>query len=116
MKYCLDCGYEGHPEQPRPGTTRMEVVLWLCFLVPGLIYSLWRLLARSQSCGRCGSKHIIPADSQIARTAHRSLSPTPSAQSWFCDGCGKPIFSGGRFCSSCGAFASGASGRPALKY
>ena len=44
------------------GSILMEIILWLCFLVPGLIYSLWRITTRHQACHKCGGP-IIPADS-----------------------------------------------------
>ncbi len=132
MKYCLDCGFVGWPEKYKPGTFPTEIGLWLLLLIPGVIYSLWRLsgrympvtsltqnvrwfyflipgvlyslwrqAARYQGCAKCGSKRIVPMGSKAAQDALRRLSPTPSANSWFCMGCGKPIFSGGSFCSTC---------------
>ena len=87
----------------RPETLGTEVTLWLIFLVPGVIYSIWRLSARYEGCAQCGSRRVVPLDSPLAQAALRRLSPTLSARSWVCMACGKPIFSGGRFCPSCGA-------------
>jgi len=84
-----------------PGTFLVEDGLWPVFLVPGVVCSIWRLAARYQRCAKCGKKRIVPVNSQAAQDALRKLSPTPSAHSWFCMACGKPIFSGGRFCSTC---------------
>ena len=109
MKHCLDCGFVGNPEEYRPGATIIELGLWLLFLVPGLIYSIWRLSARYHGCAKCTSKRVVPIDSPIAQAAIERLSPMASAQSWFCMACGKPIFGGGRFCSSCATSTSRAS-------
>ncbi|MGN6111257.1 MAG: hypothetical protein ACTHU0_39530 [Kofleriaceae bacterium] len=38
----------------------MELVLWLCFLVPGIVYSLWRTSQQSPQCATCGSREIVP--------------------------------------------------------
>jgi uncharacterized membrane protein YqaE (UPF0057 family) len=46
MKYCLHCGFVGVQEQFKPGSTRMEVGLWLLAFVPGVISSIWTLFAR----------------------------------------------------------------------
>lgn len=108
MKYCLDCGFVGQPEQNTPGTFPIEMSLWLFFVVPGVIYSIWRRSARYQGCPKCGNKHIVPTDSSVAQAALARLSPTRSAQSWVCMACGKPIFRGGSFCESCVPRESGA--------
>ena len=105
MVFCQDCDFVGQPEQIKPGTTRMEVVLWLCLLVPGIIYSLWRWSSRYQGCANCGGKHIVPADSPAAKAGLGKLSPTPSAKTWFCEVCGQPIFVAGSLCSECAAKA-----------
>jgi len=109
MKYCLDCDFVGPPEQFKPGTLQMELVLWLLFLVPGVIYSLWRLSARSERCAKCGNKRIVPMDSPVAQAALRRLSPASSLTRWVCAACGQPIFRGGSFCESCGTRLSRAS-------
>ncbi len=46
MKYCLDCGFAGQPEQHKPGTFQIELGLWLFLLVPQFIYSIGRLAGR----------------------------------------------------------------------
>ena len=135
MKYCLDCGFVSEPVNHKPGTFPMEVALWLLFLIPGVLYfirykpgafpmeaapwllflvpgvfySIWRLTTRYEGCAKCRSNRIVPTDSPVAQAAINKLSPMPSSQAWYCEKCGEPIFSGGRFCPSCGTSASGAS-------
>ena len=67
--YCLDCGFAGSSKTITLGSFLVELVLWLFFLLPGLIYSTWRLTSRKQGCCMCGSTRIIPADSPRAREA-----------------------------------------------
>lgn len=69
-KHCLTCGNEATAETKTPGSLMIEVVLWLCFIVPGLIYSIWRMSSRTDVCAVCGSNQIIPTDSPAA-VAHR---------------------------------------------
>jgi CDP-diglyceride synthetase len=57
---CRQCGYEGPAEPQSPGKTWLEAVFWIAFLVPGLIYSLWRLFGRRYLCPRCKA-----ADGQV---------------------------------------------------
>lgn len=60
-----------------PGSFAVELLLWLCLLVPGLVYSLWRLSARRDVCAKCGAGQLLPLDTpkgaQIA--AHAGVVP-----------------------------------------
>ena len=37
---CSHCGYTGTAKKVTKGSTLMELVLWLCFIIPGLLYSM----------------------------------------------------------------------------
>lgn len=63
---CKSCGNAGS-RIDTPGSVAVELVLWLCFIVPGLIYSLWRRSAQRDVCDRCGSPDIVPLDTPIGR-------------------------------------------------
>lgn len=65
-RYCLRCGYTGEPTTVTPGSILIELVLWLFMIVPGLVYSLWRINRRHDACPKCGSADLIPADSPRA--------------------------------------------------
>jgi hypothetical protein len=62
---CKACGHHGKSTSATKGSFWIEVILWLCFLIPGLIYSIWRLNTRHSVCPKCGSSDIIPSDSPI---------------------------------------------------
>lgn len=65
--FCLRCGFAGPPSVSRPGSFAVEVVLWFFFLVPGFIYSVWRLSSNSVvSCPHCSSPGMVPAGSPNA--------------------------------------------------
>ena len=70
---CTKCGSTGKTKSHTKGSILIELVLWLCFLVPGLIYSLWRLTTRRQVCAACGSHELAPVDSPIGRKLAREL-------------------------------------------
>ena len=55
------------PVSITPGSFRVEVLLWICFLIPGLIYSLCRIASRYQGCPVCGASHQIPLESPAGR-------------------------------------------------
>lgn len=67
--YCPNCGTVGAPKKIVKGSFLVEVVLWLCFLLPGLIYSVWRLTSKAEVCPSCSAQNMIPLDSPKAKAA-----------------------------------------------
>lgn len=63
---CINCGSRGDPATKTKGSTGLELVLWL-FIVPGLIYSIWRVTSREKVCPVCKATDLIPADSPRGR-------------------------------------------------
>lgn len=63
---CTQCGSLTNGKQTTPGSIFIEIVLWLCFLIPGLIYSAWRMQSRRRECDQCGGA-LIPANTPRAR-------------------------------------------------
>lgn len=69
---CEDCGCIGEPRWFTPGSILVELALWLCFLLPGIIYSVWRMASRRQACP-CGGKMIAlqsPRGKSLLRDYH----------------------------------------------
>lgn len=68
---CSTCGHFGPAVTTTPGSFLIELVLWLFFLLPGLIYSIWRLTNKKTGCSACGGTALIPRSSprgqQLAR-------------------------------------------------
>lgn len=61
MMICPTCGSVGKPKTITRGSFLIEIVLWLFFFVPGIIYSLWRLTTRDKSgCRSCSNVGMIP--------------------------------------------------------
>lgn len=57
-KICTRCGTaSASPEMP--GSGWIELLLWM-YILPGLIYSIWRRSKKSESCPACGCKELIP--------------------------------------------------------
>lgn len=69
---CTACGHRGYARTITPGSFLIELCLWLFMILPGLLYSLWRISARKQGCATCGSTGLIPLSSprgqQLAKT------------------------------------------------
>ena len=64
---CSSCGYAGSPQKNVKGSIAIEIVLWLCFIIPGLIYSIWRLSSQNQICPKCKNQTMIPLDTPNGR-------------------------------------------------
>ena len=62
---CTACGFIGDPARVTKGSIWVELILWLCFIVPGIIYSIWRLSSRHDGCPKCGQTSLIPVDSPM---------------------------------------------------
>ena len=63
---CTHCLSEGNPKSHTKGSFLIELALWIMFIIPGVIYSLWRLTTRKQVCPVCLSPAMIPASSTRA--------------------------------------------------
>ena len=63
---CTACGSQVRPRTATRGSFGIELILWLCFLIPGLIYSIWRLSNRYYACPVCRSPSIIPLGTPAA--------------------------------------------------
>jgi hypothetical protein len=66
-RVCVQCGHCAPTVSKTPGSTGVELLAWLLFIVPGLIYSLWRLSGRRQVCAVCGHDKLVPPDSPVGR-------------------------------------------------
>ena len=73
---CTSCGYVGEPKVITKGSMDVEIVLWLCFLIPGLIYSVWRRSSGQDGCPSCGqTAALIPRASPMAQKFLRENLP-----------------------------------------
>lgn len=76
---CTACGNVGPAKTMTKGSFGLEVVLWLCFLLPGLIYSIWRLTTRHEGCAVCGNVQLLPSSSPMAQKFMRENFPEAAA-------------------------------------
>lgn len=63
MFECKLCGFKGKTKTKTKGSFLIELILWIFFILPGVLYSLWRLTTREKVCSHCGhSTHLVPVD------------------------------------------------------
>lgn len=60
---CPNCGFSGCTKTITKGSFSVELILWLFFLLPGVIYSVWRLASRYEGCPSCGAANLVPVNS-----------------------------------------------------
>lgn len=58
---CPACHFTGVGKTS--GSFMIELILWCAFIVPGLIYSCWRMTQKHRDCPSCRSRGMIPYDS-----------------------------------------------------
>lgn len=64
---CSRCGTKAKPKTRVKGGMGTEIVLWLLFIVPGVIYSIWRLTTKTKVCPACESEELVPPDSPVGQ-------------------------------------------------
>lgn len=76
---CTTRGYVGHSEQTIKGSLGVEIFLWLIFLLPGIIYSIYRSSTKMDACPKCKNPTMIPVTTPIGEklyaTHEATLSP-----------------------------------------
>ena len=56
---CPNCKYRGPGKYTVKGKFATECLLWLLFILPGLIYSIWRLTTKGLRCPKCGYDYVV---------------------------------------------------------
>lgn len=74
---CIRCHHVGSPVKKLRGSIVIEMVLWLCLLIPGILYSHWRGTGKNKICKACGSDDLIPTASPRAQQIIKSMN-TPT--------------------------------------
>ena len=64
---CVECENASRITSKARGSFSIELILWLFLIVPGIIYSVWRLAKKVYTCPCCGSNNMIPFNSPKAQ-------------------------------------------------
>lgn len=61
-KECMICHELTRGRTKVKGSLFIEILLWCFFIVPGLIYSIWRMTSTNVICSHCGSEYLKQLD------------------------------------------------------
>ena len=64
---CGNCGTAGKPKLHTKGSIAIEIILWCFFIVPGLIYSVWRMTTKEEVCRTCKQPGLVPLNSPMGQ-------------------------------------------------
>ncbi len=70
---CTSCGYRGKPKKWTKGSFAIELLLWFFFLIPGLIYTIWRLTSKAEVCPSCKQPTMIPLHTPMGQKLMREF-------------------------------------------
>jgi len=71
--HCTTCNFEGNAKTIHKGSLAVEIALWLCFLAPGFIYTIWRMTAGKYSgCPQCKSERVVDLKKWNERASNRA--------------------------------------------
>jgi len=69
---CVSCGHIGKPLKKKKGSSWIELLLWICVLLPGLCYSIWRLSSKYIACEICKSATLQPIEAaKVEKLFHK---------------------------------------------
>src|SRR5579862_4985902 len=67
QKVCLQCGSVGTSQEFKKGSVLTGIVFLFFFVLPGIIYFIWRGSTAYQGCRVCKSANVIPVDSPASQ-------------------------------------------------
>ena len=69
---CKTCEEQVSLVNTTPGSIWVEIVLWMLFCAPGLVYSVWRLSKRRLVCSQCMGSDLVHESSAAGRRITRN--------------------------------------------
>lgn len=73
--YCAHCGTVAEPVTYTKGSLGIEILLWLLMILPGVLYTVWRLTTKYRGCPTCGAAIMLPLDAPNAVAALKDRPP-----------------------------------------
>lgn len=97
---CQNCGQIGQAKKRLKGHFLITLILLICWIIPGIIYMIWRRTGLRNSCEKCHSENVIPEGSAVGRE-FVSGRATPETHVK-CPDCRELVFKDARKCKHCG--------------
>ena len=99
MKYfCTSCD-NFTPTAQRKGNSWIELALYLCYIIPGVIYSIWRRTGSPNICPLCKSGALVPAAMAKPRNIPQKVEHREERD---CPHCAEKILVKAKICKHCG--------------
>ena len=70
---CMECGCQRDPIKAKRGLLVIEIFMWLLYILPGVIYSIWRRVRTQEVCPNCLNPSIVLTSSSRAMGMRRLL-------------------------------------------
>ena len=77
---CLECGCQRDPINAKRGLLVIEIFMWLLYILPGVIYSIWRRVRSQEVCPNCLNPSIVLTSSSRAMGVRRLMKSFPQSQ------------------------------------
>jgi hypothetical protein len=75
MLICKVCGNVQHEKSGLPGSGWIELVLWLCYVIPGVIYSIWRRSRHQAACVSCRCREVLDVTTPVGQLLVKQYYP-----------------------------------------
>ena len=95
--YCNSCGNHSASALMK-GSGWIELILYLFYIVPGVIYSIWRRSGEPNVCPVCRAPALVPASAARPGAAQRILEPRDEKE---CPFCAEKILVKAKVCKHC---------------
>lgn len=77
---CMECGCQRDPINVKRGLLVIEIFMWLLYILPGVIYSIWRRLRKQEVCPNCLTPSVVLTSSSRAMGMRRLLKGFPQSR------------------------------------
>lgn len=74
-RICKACGTLNTEGEGLPGSGWIELVLYVCYIVPGIIYSIWRRTKKNAACVACSSRDLVQIGTPIGKSLFKQHHP-----------------------------------------